>query len=245
MKRLILIMLLGIFLFSFASAEPHKQNTDYELTVSSNYATECQMSYIKYPDGTSTIYNRNLTKDDTSFYTTVNGTNFTQLGDTCMNVKCVFGTEIQTDNICLDVTASGTKPEMSDGIANLLLILFFGVLIFGLYSATSKINFESWHNSIIRKYENKNYVKLVLASIAYNIMKHTYIIYYLLGFPLILLLTDIAYTFGVTSMVDILGVLLYIYTAGSLIVGIYFFGHVQEWLMMVLTQIKDMDWGVR
>jgi len=247
-KRFFLFFLFLMLIVSVSAIESHQKDVNYTYSETVANAESCNLTTINFPNGNSSDLDIPLVQDGFKFSTLITQGNFSQIGVTCWAILCYDSdaTPQYIDAVkCLDITSSGTKPNIPNGIANMLLILFFVALIVGLYIISSRINFESWHNSIIRKYENKNYVKLVLGSIAYNIMKNIYVIYYLLGFPLILILTDIAYTFGVTSMIDILGILLFIYTIGTIIVGIYFISHVQEWLVNLLNQIKDMDWGMQ
>jgi hypothetical protein len=113
------------------------------------------------------------------------------------------------------------------------------------YFLIHKVDLEKWHNSILTKYQNRNYIKLVLSSITYNILKNSMVIYYLLGLPILLLITDIVYMFGVTSMITVMSVLFGIYLIGVIILSMYLFSNVQEWFIDLLEEVKDMDWGIK
>lgn len=131
MKKFFLIFLLSIFLFNFASAiDSHKIDTDYNLVISSNKGTECLLTYIQYPNNSQTIYNINLTKDGTSFYSTINQGNFSSNGNVCMGLKCSYGTEILTDEKCLDITRSGTSLTQQQST----IYIFLGFAVFILFA---------------------------------------------------------------------------------------------------------------
>ena len=107
-----------------------------------------------------------------------------------------------------------------------------------------KIDFKKWNDSIIKKYFTTNFIKVVLSALAYNIMKNTFVIYYLLGLPIFLILMDLAYIYNIAGIITIINVFFFIYLIGIIIVGLIFFSYIQEWLAMVMDMVKDMDWGV-
>ena len=96
----------------------------------------------------------------------------------------------------------------------------------------------------MKKYENKNYIKLVLSSIAYNLMKNSFVIYYILILPILLLITDIAYNMPNSIIIEFIPAMFAIYLVGVIITAIYFFGYVQEWLINSMNQLKDQSWGI-
>lgn len=131
MKKIIISLILAfIFLISLASAySPHKQNTDWDVIASSNNATECNVSYIQYPDNSMNYLNGVMTKDGNSFNYTINQTNFTQLGDTCVGIICTDGVSEEVGSICRDVTPSGFINTL--GLYLVILIVLGGVIILG------------------------------------------------------------------------------------------------------------------
>jgi hypothetical protein len=247
-NKLILTLIVSMFLISLVSANQiatlgtFKQNECIELKQSCADCSYVNFSRVSYPDGTRAMNNTVATKDGSIF--NLEFCNTDQLGTYIVEG---IGDVEGTDTVFaydFEVTFSGSKLSELSISANFLLFSFFIILILSIYSISNKVNYESWYKSIINKYQNKNYIKLVLSSIAYNIMKNIYIIYYLIGFPLILIILDISYKFGITSMVDILQTFLFVYVIGALVVGIYFFGYAQEWLMDLLNKVNNMDWGI-
>lgn len=134
-KNLIVFTLLLVLLFSVSlpnlSAQDynsHKQSTDYTLLVSSNNATSCDISYIKYPNNTKNILNKNMTQDGRTFYADIDSGNFTNTGITCFGITCTDGSTNEVGSKCIDVTLSGTDPDSSSSyIALGLLGLIFGI----------------------------------------------------------------------------------------------------------------------
>jgi len=129
MKKLIFSLMIGIFLISLVSATPHQQFKDYDLIVSSNNATNCNLTYIQYPNGSKVIQNLILTKDRTSFYKTINSNNYSQLGETIHGILFTDGISIETGSVVLDVTPDGNADTL--GFFFLVLTLSLGVIILG------------------------------------------------------------------------------------------------------------------
>jgi hypothetical protein len=145
-KKILLTIMIGMFLISFASAyDSHKQNTDYELVASSNNATTCDVTYIKFPNGSKNILNQEMTKDGTTFYSTINSGNFSSLGTTCLGISCTDGSTSEVGSKCLDVSYNG--KEKADGSVivfyTLIFILIFGFgIIYFLKALAHTINLE-------------------------------------------------------------------------------------------------------
>jgi len=244
-KKIIVMLMLGMFLISFASAfDSHKQNIDYDLTISHNTATSCQATWIKYPNGTQNILNQEMTKDGTTFYSTISSGNFSSLGTTCLGISCTDGSTSEVGSKCLDVTQNGERLDISSVLVYIIILSSFIMVGFILHLITKKSDLSKWENTLMAKYQNKNYIKLVLGSIGYNILKNPYVLYYLLGLPIILTLVDLSYAYSLGGLLDILKAILVIYFVGVIIVGLIFMSYVQEWFMDLLDKITNMEWGV-
>jgi len=244
MKKIMLLLFVSLFLISFCSSYlPQEQDEPFNLTISSNNATACNLSYIQYNNGDSTIFNIPLTQNIRTFSTTINGTNFSELGAVCMHVVCTDGVTYEEGSQCREVTLSGKVVDGSVITADVALLIFFLLLMVGFFMITKDINLDKWNNSIINKYQNRNYIKLVLSSIVFNIIKNKFVVYYLFGLPILLLITDMIYTFNLVNMISIIQITFYIYLIGVTIVGLIFMSYVQEWLFDLLHQVRDMKWG--
>lgn len=243
---------LGIFILLLVlpmlyAYDPHQQNKNYTYSETVANADNCNLTSITYPDGSVETFDVEMLKNGFEFNYNISGGNFTQLGNVCWGIVCYDSNaspEYTSGSKCLEVTPSGIKPDIPNALANIIVIFFFIFLIVVMFLINKKIDYEKWYSSIIKKYENKNYIKLVLSSISYNILKNTFVIYYLLGFPLILSLMNLVYVFGVIESLDIIKAFLIIYSIGAIIIGILFLGYAQEWIMNLLNKIGDMNWGV-
>ena len=129
-NKILLTIMLGIFLISLVSAySPHKQNTDWNVGVSSNNATSCNVSYISYPDNSMVYLKGIMTQDRASFNYSLDSGNFTQLGDTCAGIVCTDGVKKEVGSICRNVTPSGFINTL--GLYLIFLIVLGGVIILG------------------------------------------------------------------------------------------------------------------
>jgi len=189
--------------------------------------------------------NMSFDSNGIDFEYTVLGDNFTTVGQYSVLFDCQDTSIGGFLEYPFYVTLSGEEFEIPESIAYLSFLLFLSMLMGSLYVLQKSINFEKWNNKIISKYENKNYVKLVFSSIGYNLMKNAFVIYYLIGLAALVIITDFAYMASIVSITELMPSVLAIYSVGIIIVGIYFFGYVQEWLMNLLNQIRDMDWGMK
>jgi hypothetical protein len=248
MKSKIFPILLLIFAIGFVSAyDVHQQNTTFYYSETVANADSCNLTTITYPNGSTSSLGLEMVKNGYEFSSNISNNNFSQLGDICWGIVCQdtdATPKFISSRKCLTITSSGESPTTTRAIGNLIVIIFLISLMIITYLLINKMNLEKWHNSIIKRYQNRNYIKLVLSSITYNILKNSIVIYYLLGLPIMLLVTDIVYIFQVTSMITLMKVFLGIYVAGVIILGAYIFSNVQEWLMDLLEEIKNMNWGI-
>lgn len=141
-------------------------------------------------------------------------------------------------------TASGIPLSIYDSLVRMFLIIFFIVLLAGTYHVVAGIDFKRWNDRIIEKYKTRNFVKMVLSALAYNIMNNIFIIYYLIGLPIIMILTDLTRVYNIAGMILFMDVVLFVYLIGVLIVGLVFFSYVQEWIMITWDLVSDINWGI-
>lgn len=143
-----------------------------------------------------------------------------------------------------DVTLSGNQTANTSIAANFLLFLFiFGLIIILIY-LHSKIDFEKWHNKIISKYNDKNPIKVLITSLAYTFMKDGFYMYYLLSWPLLMIILDVTYTFNIISIYSLIENIVDIYFVGFIIVGLIFVGSAYQFLKELWNKFEKMKWGV-
>lgn len=222
----------------------------YEIDVERNITVVCindgycsNNSYcninVEDPDGIMVVENQNMT-NQISFHSynftpteigTYGVTGFCKDGDVSNEID--FGIEVSY--------TGGAVPTGFNG--RLFLLLCFVLLFVGLVYLQKEINFDKWYKSMLDKYYTKNFVKVALSAIGYNIMKRTIVLYYLIGFVVMLSLLDIVLIYNISAMFDIMQGLMYMYAWGSILVGLIFLSYIQEFVMNAVDDIKNMGWG--
>ena len=130
MKRILpIIFLFTIFSLILVSAEyyPHKQNTELQFSITSNNATQCNVTSYDYPSGVIFI-NQEMTKNGHTFNASIGSGNFTSIGNYCFNIVCTDGSQIETGSVCREVTPSGSQINSGKSI-NILGSVFIIVLL--------------------------------------------------------------------------------------------------------------------
>jgi len=130
-------------------------------------------------------------------------------------------------------------------IANIILLLFFISGGFVFFYMSHKINYDQWYNSILSKYEGKNSPKVIFSGIAYSFAKESFMTYYLIGWPIVLIMRGFVETFRLTTLTGIMDAIFIIYAIGFAIVGILFFGKLQEFVLGLVDEANDSDWGIK
>lgn len=238
---LILCLTLFIPLASADNIGMYKLDEPMEIT---NYCQAGDCSYVslisvEFPNGTMIYPNSSMTPDITN---KIYNSSFTpDLIGKYTFVTCGDSTITVCDSDYFDVTYTGKETFIGISI---ILLLFFISLLIGIINLNHKINYEKWYKSILTKYENKNYVKIMLSAIAYNLIKNPFGIYYLFGFPIILIITDIILTYNIETLVPIITNFMYIYAWSAILIGIMFLGQLQEFIMTILDDFKNIQWGI-
>ncbi len=188
----------------------------------------------------------NFSVEDNDFFVTIPGNLFV-LGHAAYIIQCqtydgsvggaVSGTFLVT------LTGETLDKEGYHG-AHIFVIIFIMSLFVGNFFLGKSVNLEKWHNKIKRDYEGRNYVKLVLGSLGYNIMKNSFVTYYLIGLLLLTAITSFIANFNMVAMYDVFKVIMNIYLVGIIIIGLYFFSNLQEWIVDIRDQLKNEMWGI-
>jgi len=241
MKKQLYLMFAIILMFSLVVADDigtYKLNQEMQIT---NYCQVGSCSYInltslEYPNGTIIYPNVLMTQNDQifnySFTPTIIGEyTFVTSGDP---------SDIIYDSDTFDVTYNGENTFV--GI-NIILLLFFSSLILIVFYLNKKINYEKWYASILNKYKYRNFFKFSMSMVGYNLVKNTFGIYYLIGFPIMIILTDIVLTYNIIPLLGFMEISMYIYTWGVLLIGLMLGGQLQEFIVTIVEDIKNLNWG--
>lgn len=206
----------------------------------SGNCTFVTLQTLEYPNGTVIYLNENMTKRGQSF-------NYTFIPDqfgTYTFVTCGLGFSIVSvcDKDTFFVNYSGEDNSI---LSLITLLVFFISLFIGYYNLNNRINYDKWYDGILKKYEGKNYVKLALSSVGYNLIKNKIGVYYILGFPIILILVDIVTSYQVVTLITLFENLLFVYSLGVVIIAFLFFGMLQEFIKGLIDDITDDSWGIQ
>lgn len=127
---IVVIALVVIPMVSAQDYTPHKQNTDLQFSITSNNATQCNITTVDKP-GSVSVFNKIMTKNGQTFYTTINRENVTATGEYCFNIACTDSISIETGSKCFDITPSGNNNNI--GFYFLVIGLIYAVAFVGFW----------------------------------------------------------------------------------------------------------------
>lgn len=240
-----LSLLTLIFVMSFISANTLTTYDSQRIDENFSFCQTCEdstyitLSNIKTPNSTE-IINTNMTSVSGGSFcynytpTQIGRYDFAGISDGCSNTFAVY----------VDVTPDGKTYDTGDSLIRISVAVFFILMMFGFYRISKGINYEAWYEDIKQKYITRNFVKWSLAAIGYNIMINSFIIYFLLGLPIMIMLMDLVFIYNITSITLYMQSILYIYIFMIVVLGIVFLSYVQEWFMDLIQNVQDINWGV-
>ena len=134
MKKYLIYLTLILLLLPLVIAldfPKHKQNTELQFSITSNNATQCNLTIINAPAGSIIVINQKGTKNFQTFNFTIDGGNYSEFGVYCHNLECSDGSTITSGEKCYEVNYFGKELTNSQSILYLGLL---GVLIFTLFT---------------------------------------------------------------------------------------------------------------
>lgn len=243
MKKEFVYLFLFLFLISLVSADSigtfqidkPMQITNY---CQSGVCTYINISSIKYPNESIIYPNAEMTQNGQSYNYSFTPNQFGEyIFETCGD---------STINVCDKDSFFVNYNGLEVYIPNVLVIISFFVLLFvGYFYLNSKIDYERWYENMLKKYEHKNYVKLMFSCVGYNLIKSKFLIYYFLIFPIIIILTEVVLSYDVGGLHYLFENTIWVYSLGIFFVGIYFFGEFQQMLVGLIKDATDTSWGTR
>ena len=142
-----------MFVMPMISAyDTQKQYDNYNLVISSNNATNCNLTYIII-SGNLTNYNLEMTKNFQDFSILINGNNFTELKDICMGITCWdSSSNSEPGSKCLTITPSG-QANINSGqgltlFGSLIVIIICGIAFFILFIKAENLGFKTVWGSL-------------------------------------------------------------------------------------------------
>jgi len=235
-----------LFSFAFVSAEnigTFKLNEEFEIT---NYCNSGDCSYmnlssITYPNGTVFYINEQMTKTGQEFNYSYNALTMGEYRfKTCANPQG----DLTCEEDSFSITPNGEIKENSQLYSRIFLIIILIVLVIFIQTNSKKVNYDSWYAKLAKKYEKKNWVKFGLSALGFNLMKNSWIFSYLVGLLGLLILTDLTYFFNITSALEIMKIVLGLYSWSAIAVALIFFSQVQEWIVGWLEDLQNIKWGM-
>jgi len=169
LQKLIILIIIVLTILPLVSATPtHKQNTDLEFSITSNNATQCNLTSINAPGSLITI-NQEGTKSFQTFNFTIDGGNYSEFGTYCHNIECSDDSTIVSGEKCYEINYFGKELTSSQSTIYLGLL---GILIFALFAIFFSMNYLP--NSNMRDEQGRifqisylKYFRLVLWLFAY------------------------------------------------------------------------------
>lgn len=244
-KLSILSIFMVVLFMSLISANTLTQYQSKQVNEEFSFCQVCEdstfitLSNIETPNETELINSNMISTGNGSFCynytpTQVGRYDFVGISDGCSKTFAVY----------IDITPNGKTYNTGDSLIYIFVALFFIAMMVGFYRATKSINYEAWYEKIKEQYITRNFVKWALAAIAYNIMTNAFIIYFLLGLPIMLILMDLVFIFNISSIALYMQSLLYIYIVLIMVLGVVFLGFLQEWFMGFIEDIQNINWGI-
>lgn len=171
-NKLILLIFLGIFLISFASALDNagvgKQNQNFTFCQTCSDATFITLSTLQFPDRTVIPINTNMTASGSSFCYNITTTSqlgrydITGFSNGCENTYATY----------FEITYSGDKLDTAGAILNLgfltLIILLLLVVVFSISNLPSGNDEDDYGNLL--SINNLKYFNYALYIIGYGLL---------------------------------------------------------------------------
>jgi hypothetical protein len=132
MKKILMLLMFGMFLISLTSAldcPTYEYGQEIQITAVCDNCSYVNLTQVTYPNGTFALYGpHSMTKNITTYNYTFDDTHTTGTYRyvTCGNLNGVTSCEDTTDR-CFEITYSGEKLSSSQSI---IYILLFAVLLF-------------------------------------------------------------------------------------------------------------------
>jgi hypothetical protein len=241
-NKIFLFLFLGMFLLSFVSAyDPHKIGEDLEFSITSNFATSCELTTINTPNG---IIEIGQTDTDTrTFNFIVLGGNYSTSGTYCHNLVCTDGVDTASGQECRDVNLSGVSQNMTLIISEIFLVVLISILIWILHLKYRNTNYKEMNIKISESHDG-NWGKTFIKTIGNNIMRNSFLWYYSLGWFLLIVLRDLIYNFNTEEIYNFFTLFLDIYSFGFFLVIIVWIGILIHHFRFITDMINDLNLGV-
>lgn len=249
MGNRLIIPVIILFCMSFVLS-----TTTFQLNEEVNYRFRCYddtgsycspttvlLISVEYPNGTNALDNISMTYQGTYFNVTLPTD---AVGE---NYQVLINSPTSNNTITefpYTVTPTGDNNGIPYILANGVLFFLLVGMIISIAIITRKIDFKKWKDKITKEYEDKNPFKVFFVGMLYSLMKDTFFIYYLIGWPLLLVIEDLLYTFNIVTLHNLIVNMIDVYTVGIYIVLFLFVGSTYQFLKGLWDDFENMKWGV-
>ena len=175
-KKIFLILIVGIFFISFASAQIQSLGTfklgdDINLIQTCDNCTFNNITSVLYPNSTQTISEFQMTKAGTIYNFTLSSDNVTEIGTYIVNGFGDLNGINTVWNYNFEITSSGFKVSNSGIIYSVLLIIIFflDLLVFIFIFILGNENHKDGDGNFIG-ISLKKYGRIVLIGISYGLI---------------------------------------------------------------------------
>jgi len=172
--NLMFLLILPVFLIGFMNAqdyEVHKINESFSFSITSNFASECNLTTINNPNGYTNI-NQEGDKNSQTFSFSIDAGNYSDVGQYCHQIECTDGSEIVTASKCIIVNRQGFYIQEGSGtMYSISLFVLLVLFIISLYYAIT-LPFKNQRNDsgTMLFVDYKKYLKIFMAFISYLLL---------------------------------------------------------------------------
>ena len=126
----LIIVTLMMVLVNALDYPTHKQETTLNFSITSNNATNCNLTQINAPGNLITI-NQEGTKSFQTFNFSIDGGNYSEFGTYCHKLECTDGSSITSGEKCYEINYFGKELTQQQST---IYIGLLGILIFTLFA---------------------------------------------------------------------------------------------------------------
>lgn len=251
LQKIIFVGVLMLFFISFVSAiDTYKEGQEVNLIFICTLNQQIPSASATYNVTIANHLNGSILVNNAQAVALGNGIfnynyTFPSSEDFVIISACYDGVYNNSDREVVRVTPTGNELSLSDVMVQVFLLGFFLFLCFCFYMIKRQVNFDKWYSKIQTKYEVTNTPRAILASIGYFFMKESFMIYFLLFFPIVVIVINLITAYNLGSMDYLVNILMIFYSIGVLIAGVLMFGKFQEFVMAQIESTKNFNWGIK
>jgi len=227
----------------FSTIYLSNSSTGHAMNITTNPSIECYV-YLRDSQGFEVMI---LEADPHLDHWDLNGSSggLTPIGSYAWTVRCEdYDAEVGgTVGGYFDITESGVELNAQSIFANFIFLLFFCGLLISLYKYKSTVNLEQQYDKVLTKYKN-NQFKGVLGGIWHEFMRDTFIMVYLISWLIGIVLLDVAFNFGMSTIYTYFSVIMNVMSVGFVLIGIVFLARMAEILFKLKDDFDDDSWGI-